>query len=100
MLVEQNAYLTLQHADRAYVLESGEIALSGTAAELTADPRVQANLPRRLEVAFFQTRVEFDVGEVFGFHDGRAVVGVRRTGMCVACENAMVRRFTPSAGAA
>ena len=42
LIVEQNAYLTLQHADRAYVLESGEIALSGTAAELTADPRVKA----------------------------------------------------------
>jgi branched-chain amino acid transport system ATP-binding protein len=42
LIVEQNAYLTLQHADRAYVLENGEIALSGTAAELTADPRVRA----------------------------------------------------------
>jgi branched-chain amino acid transport system ATP-binding protein len=42
LIVEQNAYLTLQHADRAYVLENGEIALSGTAADLTADPRVRA----------------------------------------------------------
>jgi branched-chain amino acid transport system ATP-binding protein len=42
LIVEQNAYLTLQHADRAYVLENGEIALHGTAAELTADPRVRA----------------------------------------------------------
>jgi branched-chain amino acid transport system ATP-binding protein len=42
LIVEQNAYLTLQHADRAYVLENGEIALSGTAAALTADPRVRA----------------------------------------------------------
>jgi len=42
LIVEQNAYLTLQHADRAYVLEHGAIALSGTAAELTADPRVRA----------------------------------------------------------
>lgn len=42
LIVEQNAYLTLQHADRAYVLENGEIALSGTAAELSADPRVRA----------------------------------------------------------
>jgi len=42
LIVEQNAYLTLQHADRAYVLENGEIALSGTAAQLNADPRVRA----------------------------------------------------------
>jgi branched-chain amino acid transport system ATP-binding protein len=42
LIVEQNAYLTLQHADRAYVLENGEIALGGTAEELTADERVRA----------------------------------------------------------
>jgi branched-chain amino acid transport system ATP-binding protein len=42
LVVEQNAYLTLQHADRAYVLEGGAMALGGTAAELTADPRVRA----------------------------------------------------------
>jgi branched-chain amino acid transport system ATP-binding protein len=41
LIVEQNAYVTLRHADRAYVLENGAIALSGTAAELTADPRVR-----------------------------------------------------------
>ena len=41
LIVEQNAYLTLKHADRAYVLENGKIALSGTAAELSADPRVR-----------------------------------------------------------
>jgi branched-chain amino acid transport system ATP-binding protein len=42
LLVEQNAYLTLKHADRAYVLESGVIALEGSAADLARDPRVQA----------------------------------------------------------
>jgi branched-chain amino acid transport system ATP-binding protein len=42
LLVEQNAYVTLQHADRAYVLENGAIALEGTAAALARDPRVQA----------------------------------------------------------
>jgi len=42
LIVEQNAYLTLQHADRAYVLEGGTIALAGTAADLAADPRVRA----------------------------------------------------------
>jgi len=42
LLVEQNAYLTLQHADRAYVLESGTIALQGTAGELAQDQRIAA----------------------------------------------------------
>jgi len=42
LIVEQNAYLTLQHADRAYVLENGAVALAGTAADMTADPRVRA----------------------------------------------------------
>jgi branched-chain amino acid transport system ATP-binding protein len=42
LLVEQNAYLTLRLADRAYVLEGGAVALSGSAAELRADERVQA----------------------------------------------------------
>ncbi|HXP91833.1 MAG TPA: ABC transporter ATP-binding protein [Candidatus Binatia bacterium] len=42
LLVEQNAYLALQHADRAYVLENGATALSGCAAELSADERIKA----------------------------------------------------------
>jgi branched-chain amino acid transport system ATP-binding protein len=42
LIVEQNAHQTLRLADRAYVLESGRIALSGPAAELAADPRVKA----------------------------------------------------------
>ena len=42
LLVEQNAYLTLKNADRAYVLENGSIALAGSAAELARDERVQA----------------------------------------------------------
>jgi len=42
LLVEQNAYLTLRHADRAYVLEHGAVALHDTAARLAADARVQA----------------------------------------------------------
>jgi branched-chain amino acid transport system ATP-binding protein len=41
LLVEQNAYLTLQHASRAYVLEGGTIALSGTAHELRDNARVR-----------------------------------------------------------
>ncbi|TWT12872.1 ABC transporter ATP-binding protein [Reyranella sp. CPCC 100927] len=40
ILVEQNAHLALGIADRAYVLEAGEIVLSGTASALRDDPRV------------------------------------------------------------
>ena len=42
LLVEQNAHLALEVAHRAYILETGEIALSGPASELRHHPRVQA----------------------------------------------------------
>ena len=41
LLVEQNAQMALQVADRAYVLESGRITLSGTGAELMASDAVR-----------------------------------------------------------
>jgi branched-chain amino acid transport system ATP-binding protein len=41
LLVEQNAVASLRIADRAYVLESGKIALTGAANELLNDPRVR-----------------------------------------------------------
>ncbi len=41
LLVEQNAILALEISDRAYVLETGEIKLSGTGQELLNDSRVQ-----------------------------------------------------------
>jgi branched-chain amino acid transport system ATP-binding protein len=41
LLVEQNARLALDVADRAYVLESGRVTLSGPAAELQHNPEVE-----------------------------------------------------------
>lgn len=40
LLVEQNAMMALEIADRAYVIENGSIVLSGTGAELMEDPKV------------------------------------------------------------
>ncbi|HEX7436497.1 MAG TPA: ATP-binding cassette domain-containing protein, partial [Caldimonas sp.] len=40
LLVEQNARAALEVADYGYVLEMGEIALEGPAADLALDPRV------------------------------------------------------------
>jgi len=40
LLVEQNARAALQVADHGYVLETGEVAVAGPAAELANDPRV------------------------------------------------------------
>ena len=41
LLVEQNAQVALSIADRAYVLETGTISMSGDAKQLLSDPRVQ-----------------------------------------------------------
>ena len=41
LLVEQNARLALSMADRAYVMESGVITLSGSADQLLNDDRVR-----------------------------------------------------------
>jgi branched-chain amino acid transport system ATP-binding protein len=42
LLVEQNAKLALQAANRAYVMDSGVITMSGNAKEMLDDPKVQA----------------------------------------------------------
>ncbi len=42
LLVEQNAKLALQAADRGYVMDSGLVTLSGDAKQLLDDPKVRA----------------------------------------------------------
>ena len=42
LLVEQNAHLALQVSQRAYVMESGSISLSGASATLANDPQVRS----------------------------------------------------------
>ncbi len=41
LLVEQNARMALSIADRAYVMETGRVVLTGSAAELAASPEVK-----------------------------------------------------------
>ena len=41
LLVEQNARMALSVADRAYVLETGRVSMSGDAADLANDDRVK-----------------------------------------------------------
>ena len=42
LMVEQNAYAALELCDRCYLLESGEVTLSGSGEELLNDPHVKA----------------------------------------------------------
>lgn len=42
ILAEQNAFKALEMADRAYVLETGRVTLTGTGAALLENPVVQA----------------------------------------------------------
>lgn len=41
-LIEQDAYLALETAHRAYVLETGTITMEGKARDLLADPKIRA----------------------------------------------------------
>jgi branched-chain amino acid transport system ATP-binding protein len=41
LLVEQNAHMALEIADRAYVLETGRVVMEGDAKEIADNPRVK-----------------------------------------------------------
>jgi branched-chain amino acid transport system ATP-binding protein len=51
LLIEQNARLALEHSARGYVMESGELILSGNARGLLHDPKVRAAYLGELEAA-------------------------------------------------
>jgi len=42
LLVEQNASRALALASRGYVMDSGEVTMTGAASDLLADPKVRA----------------------------------------------------------
>jgi branched-chain amino acid transport system ATP-binding protein len=50
LIVEQNARAALALADRAYVMESGQVALEGIASELATDERVQRAYLGKMEL--------------------------------------------------
>ena len=54
LVVEQNAAIALEVASRAYVLEVGKVAVSGTSEELARDESVRKSLPGVLMADFFQ----------------------------------------------
>ena len=67
LLVEQNAIATLQVADRAYVMETGEITLEGAAADLAHNPEVKrAYLGKGGREAWRRTEPPPEFPEQFG----------------------------------
>ena len=48
LLVEQNASRALQLASRGYVMDSGEVTMSGDAQALLNDPQGARGVPRRV----------------------------------------------------
>jgi len=64
--VEQNARSALALAHRAYVMESGEITLSGEARALLADPRVREAISARRRGSLALVRLVGGGGEGIG----------------------------------
>jgi branched-chain amino acid transport system ATP-binding protein len=50
-MVEQNANMALSIAHRAYVLQTGQVVLSGTAAELRKNPLIREAYLGEMQVA-------------------------------------------------
>jgi branched-chain amino acid transport system ATP-binding protein len=50
-MVEQNANMALQIAHRAYVLQTGQVVLSGTAADLRQNPLIREAYLGEMQVA-------------------------------------------------
>jgi branched-chain amino acid transport system ATP-binding protein len=50
-MVEQNANMALSIAHRGYVLQTGQVVLSGTAAELRANPMIREAYLGEMQVA-------------------------------------------------
>src|SRR6185312_12382177 len=50
-MVEQNASMALSIADRAYVLQTGRVVLSGAASELRANPAIREAYLGEMQVA-------------------------------------------------
>ena len=65
LLVEQNAEMALKVADRAYVLESGRVTLSGTGERACQERRDQKGVPRRLGCKTKQNEKDLPIGGSF-----------------------------------
>jgi len=50
-MVEQNANMALSIAHHAYVLQTGQVVLSGTASELRANPMIREAYLGEMQVA-------------------------------------------------
>jgi branched-chain amino acid transport system ATP-binding protein len=50
LLVEQNAKLALEAADRGYVMDSGLVTMNGAARDMLTDPKVRAAYLGEVEV--------------------------------------------------
>jgi hypothetical protein len=98
LLVEQNAMMTLELCDRAYVLERGRVKIEGTGSELARDPRVRAAyLGLGADLALADSYLSRPVGLSHKRSDGPQWIGSRRSCMLGALTELGARqRMTPN----